>query len=251
MGQPLVSMAQQFSGMPMEALIGGPLMSAAQANSQMAMTQVEFLMTTCFTEAIDPTTNENAFHPVMISMVLKSGVITPGTPEVKGVTAEDASGTPGEPSYKPAVAEVTQVDAVPTSIQEVSTIFELPILTVVPLNSLAVDSVDVKFEMAVKSSSSTDNSSQTASKTHAGGKFTGSGGFGPFKVSISGSVSHDSSSRSKQDSHYSSSNSAKYTVSVHAGQLPLPKGVTTIIDAYAKNVSPIMVPPTTKTNQPT
>lgn len=221
MGQPLLSMAQQFSGLPMGALIGGPLMSAAQANSQMAMTQVEFLMTTCFNEVKDPTTNDKAFHPVMINMTLLRGVITPASIDDQGTT-------------------------VPAKMDEIATQFDLPLLTIVPLNSLAVDSVDVKFEMEVKSSSSSDNSSETASKTHAGGKFTGSGGFGPFKVSISGSVSHDSSSSSKQDSHYASSNSAKYTVGVHAGQLPLPKGVTTIIDAYAKNVSPITLPaPTT------
>jgi hypothetical protein len=223
-------MAQQFSGLPMGALIGGPLMSAAQANSQMAMTQVEFLMTTCFTKETTGTgdTAVTNYHPIMISMVLKRGVITPGEPAEKD-----------DPNSKPT----------DTSIQEVSTVFELPLLTVVPLNSLAVDSVDVTFDMEVKSSSSQNNSSSTSSKTHAGGKFTGSGGFGPFKVTISGSVSHDSASASKQDSHYSSSNSAKYHVAVHAGQLPLPKGVTTIIDAYAKNVSPISVPPSTTQDQ--
>lgn len=242
MAQQLLSMAQQFSGLPMGALIGGPLMSAAQANSQMAMTQVEFLMTTCFNEIDDPTTNQKAFHPVMISMILKRGVITPATPAVPAVT--------GDPNATPPIPDTPAVDAQPTKIEEVSTVFELPLLTIVPLNSLAVDSVDITFDMEVKSSSSQNNSSETASSTHAGGKFTGSGGFGPFKVSISGSVSHDSSSSSKQDSHYSSSNSAKYHVAVHAGQLPLPKGVTTIIDAYAKNVSPIMVPPGTSTDQP-
>jgi len=217
----ILSMAQQFSGLPMGALIGGPLMSAAQANSQMAMTQVEFLMTTCFNKVTDPNTKDVNYTPVMINMTLSRGVITPGDPNAKP-----------EPTK--------------TTIQNVNTNFALPLLTIVPLNSLAVDSVDVTFEMEVKSSSSQNNSSETHNDTKEAGKFTGSGGFGPFRVSISGSVSHDSSSSTKESSHYQASNSAKYTVAVHAGQLPLPKGVTTIIEAYSKNVSPITIPEETK-----
>ena len=38
---------------------------------------------------------------------------------------------------------------------------------------------------------------------------------------------------------YEKSNSAKYTVNVHAGQLPLPTGVTTIIDVFAKSIEPV------------
>jgi len=37
----LLSMAQEFQGLPMSSLIGGPLNAAAQANSSMAMTQVQ------------------------------------------------------------------------------------------------------------------------------------------------------------------------------------------------------------------
>ena len=47
-GPALVSMAQQFSGLPMRSLIGGPLTAAAQANSMMAVTQTKFMMDTCF-----------------------------------------------------------------------------------------------------------------------------------------------------------------------------------------------------------
>ncbi len=34
----LVSMAKQFSGLPMKELIGAPLVAAAQANNMMAVT---------------------------------------------------------------------------------------------------------------------------------------------------------------------------------------------------------------------
>ena len=35
----LLSMAQQFTGLPMEDLIGGPLNASAKANAAMALTQ--------------------------------------------------------------------------------------------------------------------------------------------------------------------------------------------------------------------
>ena len=44
----LANIAQQFSGLPMESLIGGPLVAAAEANSRMAQAQVDFMLSTCF-----------------------------------------------------------------------------------------------------------------------------------------------------------------------------------------------------------
>ena len=44
----LISMAQQFSGLPIKALIGAPLLAAAEANSKMALSQTQFLLSTCF-----------------------------------------------------------------------------------------------------------------------------------------------------------------------------------------------------------
>ncbi len=48
MEKELLSMAQQFTGLPMEDLIGGPLNASAKANAAMALTQTKFLLETCF-----------------------------------------------------------------------------------------------------------------------------------------------------------------------------------------------------------
>ena len=42
------SIAQQFTGLPMADLIGGPLMAVTDANGNMAKKQTEFLFDTCF-----------------------------------------------------------------------------------------------------------------------------------------------------------------------------------------------------------
>lgn len=221
----ILSMGQQFSGLPMGALIGGPLEAAAKANQQMAMTQLQFMMQTCFNPKKDASGNPTGqYDPITIEFVLENNVISPATPAV---------GKKGDEGYQ---------EAKEATVTPFKTSFKLPILTILPLNSLAVDNVDVSFEMEVKSSFAQNNSSESKSSTSEEGKFSAAGNIGPFHVEISGSVSHNSSSENKSDTHYSQSNSAKYEVKVHAGQLPLPMGVKTIIDAYAKNISPVTVP---------
>ena len=93
--------------------------------------------------------------------------------------------------------------------------------------------------MEVISACSEDIKESSNSTAQASASLTGSAGWGPFKVSITGNVSYSSEDSRTHDTHYQNSNSAKYTVSVHAGQLPMPIGVNTIIDAYAKSIQPI------------
>lgn len=253
----LLSMAQQFSGLPMEALIGGPLNAAANANAAMAITQTKFMLDTCFITkdiaaagaisgraatatlpeiiATPPIPKHTEYSPIMIVMSLTRSVITPGTPgsaAIPAVPADAATNTPASPA----------VPAVPASaaiIQNIKTQFNLPMLTVVPLNSLAVDSVDIGFEMEVKSSFSQEESKSSEQTRKSEGSFEAKAGWGPFSVTVKGSASYDSTDASSEKSHYQKSNSAKYTVNVHAGQLPLPKGVNTIIEAFTQAIQPI------------
>lgn len=251
----LLSMAQEFSGLPMDSLIGGPLNAAAKANAAMALTQTKFMLDTCFAKTpvaatqeiagvpavIDPVTGavttpevigtpaipeHDNYVPVMIVMSLVRGVITPGSPAVMDNTATPPT------VISPATA---------TQIQSLTTQFNLPLLTIVPLNSLAVDTVDITFEMEVKSSFSEDQSEQKSTESKGEGSFEAKIGWGPVSVTIRGSASYDSKDSSTHNTHYEKSNSAKYSVNVHAGQLPLPKGVNTIIEAFAQSISPITV----------
>ena len=110
-----------------------------------------------------------------------------------------------------------------------------------PLNSLAVDNVDVNFEMEVKSSFSNDKETSSESEKAAEGSFSAKVGWGCFSAEVSGSVSASSKNSSSEKSHYEKSNSAKYTINAHAGQLPLPEGVTTIIQAFSQCIAPIQL----------
>lgn len=214
MDKNLLSMAQQFSGLPMDSLIGGPLNAAAKANSAMALSQTKFMLETCFTKKGEA--SDASYEPIMIKMALTRGVVSVG---------EDNQ----------------------TQITPVVTEFNLPLLTVIPLNSLAVDNVNVDFEMEVKSSFSEDETKESQTDSTAEASIETKLGWGPLSVCIKGNASYSSHDSETHNTHYEKSNSAKYTVNVHAGQLPLPKGVNTIIEAFSKSIEPITLP--TKNNQ--
>ena len=69
-------------------------------------------------------------------------------------------------------------------------------------------------------------------------------------LASTGSASYSSKDSSSHNTHYEKSNSAKYTVNVHAGQLPLPKGVNTIIEAFTQAIQPIELTPAPSTPTP-
>ena len=247
----LLSMAQEFSGLPMESLIGAPLKAAAEGNSMMAVTFTKFMLDTCFAkipvalqpaepgQAADPTATppvlekiktpeipaHDSYQPVMIVMSLTRGVLTPG-----------AAAVPADPTTTP---PTPASPAQPAEIQNFTTTFNLPLLTIMPLNSLAVETVDITFDMEVKSSFSEEASQETVKQAKGEGSFEAKVGWGPFSATIKGSASYDNKSTDSHSTHYEKSNSAKYTVNVHAGQLPLPKGVGVILDAFAGAIQPI------------
>ena len=214
----LLSMAQQFAGLPMDSLIAGPLNAAANANAAMALTQTKFILDNGFNKSQTGSGNDakTSYAPILITMSLTRGVITPGDLNAQPPTKTD--------------------------IQNVVTTFDLPVLTIIPINSLGVDSVDISFEMEVKSSFSDETGQSSSSDTSGSASFDAKFGWGPFSASLKGSVSYDHKDSQTHSTHYEKSNSAKYTVRVRASQLPVPKGVNTIIEAFTQAIQPIELP---------
>jgi len=88
-------------------------------------------METCFDkiEEKEGDKTKTNYQPIMIEMSLERGVIANKT---------DKS-TPPNPTGELEIKAVTMK-------------FNLPLITIIPINSLGVDNVDVTFEMEVKSS---------------------------------------------------------------------------------------------------
>lgn len=199
----LVSMSQQFTGLPMDALIGGPLNAAADANAKMALSQTKFLLDTCFVK--NGTEPNISYQPLMVQMEFS-----------RSIRQEDQSTT------------------------QVQTLFHLPLMTLLPLNALAVDQVDIHFDMEVYSSYAEELSVEK--KEHLGGEASLEAkiGWGVFSATVRGNVSYDSNQTTSESQHYKKNNAAKYSINVHAGQLPLSRGITTLLDIFSKTVDPII-----------
>ena len=100
--------------------------------------------------------------------------------------------------------------------QEMS--LKVPLLSVVKIPSLAIKTVDISFDMEVKSSTSEKETNKKE------GGFDVSAGWGPVKVSIKGSVS-----TSKENTR-TTDNSAKYHVELHAADEGMPEGLSRVLD---------------------
>jgi hypothetical protein len=204
-GPSLVSMAQAFSGLPMEALIGGPLHAAAEANQQMGLAQINFLMNTCFIKSADG----KSYTPVMVTTSVTRNVL-------------DISQSP--PVSDPITATIN-----------------LPLFTLLPINTLGVTSVQVDFTMNVTSSYSNEKNASASITGKSTGTYEETVDLFLSKTTISGSVSIDTQYLNSDKATYQKQNSATYRVSVSAAQLALPPGVTTLIQAFTNNITPITV----------
>ncbi len=185
------------------SLISAPLIAASHANSVMAREQAKFLMDYCFSE------KDDLYTPVMIEMNLKRSVLEPDDNEKDG--------------YK---------------LNVVETIFQVPMITMIPISSLAVETVDVKFDLEISSQHTINDDFSDEEDHHTK----------PPATKLKGKISYDTDEKISQSSkdQYRSQNSSTLHVNVHAGQLPLPVGVTMMIDLFSKTVSPITLKKTNK-----
>lgn len=188
---------ETFRNLNIEEIISAPLIAASSANGSMAREQVRFLMDFCFTKEGDN------YTPVMIKMAMVNGVVEPEKEKKREI-----------------------------SVRQITTSFYLPLLTIIPISSLAIENVLVDFEIELTSQTTKNNSFEGTQ----GNLLTAP----TAKPRLLGKISYDSKERSNQTSKSQSrnTNSSGLKVNIKAGQLPLPLGVTTLLNLYTKSISP-------------
>jgi hypothetical protein len=197
----LVNMSSQFQGLPMQDLIGGPLGAACTSQIQLANATADFIQKIGFLPEKDA-----------------QGNVVPGK-------TRTASFTFDRPSQDPDTGDIIQ--------QKVE--LEVPMLAIVKVPNLAINQVDITFDMEVKSSTSTTESEDKEASLDATVKV----GWGVFSVSatIHGSVS------SHKENTRTSDNSAKYHVEVHAQDSGPPEGLMRVLDILQTACVPKAITP--------
>ena len=172
-----------------ESIIGAPLVAASKANVMMLTGQAQFLLDYCFTKE----EGSNLRQPLMIEMVLSQPVV-------------DHTKQPTDPGY--------------ISINKMA--FQVPLLCLLPLNSLAIDKINVDFDLEI------------TSQVNAGVQLV------EKKAVLNGRIAPAKQEYKKNfREQYDSTLSSRLKVNIHAGRLPLPKGVLTLLDLYTKSIQPI------------
>ncbi len=193
-----------------ESIISAPLVAASKANVMMVTGQTRFLLEFCFnrieianTDSPPSQDKKYRYEAIMIDMVMTRGVM-------------ESSGPDEEPTFRK--AELT---------------FSVPLLSIIPLNSLAINKVNVDFVMEITSITSKDSGPNSLS-TDPDNKVT------QKRAQLNGKISSAAPRGNPNDSsQYKSQASSTLKVNIDAGPLPLPLGVLTIIDLYVKNIQPV------------
>ena len=164
MAEGLVNMSDQFKGLPMEALIGGPLQAVADSSLQLAKAQATYLM----------------------AVGMQDGAGGKGGKAAGALKPREVDFSMNRP--------VENEDG--TLTQEKIDI-SVPLLACVTPPSLQISDVDINFDMRVSSST------MTSSKTEKDASVTASAkaGWGPFSASVkvTGSVASTQQSQRKSD----------------------------------------------------
>ncbi|WP_313431774.1 DUF2589 domain-containing protein, partial [Pseudomonas sp.] len=181
-------MGNQFRGLPMADLIGAPLSAACDAQVRLANATANFIKVIGFLPPADPA---------------NAGPNDVG--DIRNVSFRYDRSAPTEDD--------------PAAIEKVE--LQLPLLAVVKVPNLAINKVDITFDMEVR------NSEQSRDTEDRSGSFSAEAklGWGPFsaKVNVSGSVaSHKENTRSTDQS-------AKYHVEVHAVDDGMPEGLARVM----------------------
>ncbi len=189
------TIANQFSGLDMAALIGGPLKAACDAQTMLARSTLNFI-------------------------------------EEVGLEAPDANGVrkvrTANFSFDRAAEQSEEGKSASERVE-----MNVPLLAIVNVPALSIDVVDVTFDMEVKSSTSSESSSDKNGELEANAGLK----IGPFSmnVKIKGAIAcHEKNTRS-------SDNSAKYHVQVHASQQKTPEGLMRMLDIISSAVAPSSV----------
>lgn len=113
----------------------------------------------------------------------------------------------------------------------------VPLLTIVPIPYIAIESIDISFKAKINAESSTHTEASESEEMAGSGKVSASIGFGIFSAKMEASASYSSKKDSKamQDSKYS----VEYTldIAVKAGQESMPAGLARVLDILNNSLS--------------
>ena len=178
---------RSLTNLPLDELIGAPLTACAKAQKLLAETTIDFIKEIGLQNGKDAS-GQTTLEAVVVNFTYSI------------LKQEDASGLP-------TTSKTTEKKTI-----------TVPLLTIVNVPSLSVQTCDINFKMKVSQSRTTKSSASLSAKYKSW--------LSPVSVSFNGSVSSESNK----------SASATYTVNVAAADNGPPQGLVTVLDMLNKAI---------------
>jgi hypothetical protein len=207
-------MGNEFSGLPMDQLIGAPLRAACDAQVMLAKASADFINNVGFTREI----TKDATGKDIEKLVPRQVEFSFWQP--KPITSKDKT-----------TDKTTDDGSGISDVQKV--VLSVPFLSIVNVPSLMVKTVNVTFDMEVKSSESHKDDSSQEAGFEGSAKYNA--GLFSCEVKVHGSVS------SHQENTRSTDRSAKYHVDVQARDDGMPEGLARVLDMLQKSIAPVSI----------
>ena len=222
----MAKIADQFKGLPMESLIGEPLLAAAKAQGQLANTTEKFI------EDIGLQNVGTEDDPILKARTVDFNYDIPIQREVSisdyngnGPLSQTSGAVPAGPLPTGENGQTaTEGTIMVHSVEKRS--LQVPLLAIVNTPALSVKNVTVDFDMTVKTSTASTSELDTSTKLDV----SYSAWWSPVKANLSASVASKSTNTRKTD------NSARYTVHVEARDDGAPEGLMKVLDILGNTI---------------
>ncbi|QNK62636.1 DUF2589 domain-containing protein [Pedobacter sp. PAMC26386] len=179
----------------LEELISASLRDIAKAQAAFATEQTNLILENYFTK------NKDTYTAITVRMDIDRSIAMPGVQ--------------------------SELEAV-SVIEQMTTVFDVPLLTLVAVNSLAVNNVTLDFDL--------DISAINAAPSIKTEQSTGDKNIQLFvKIKKSPDLHKNADVTEQQNNEPSN----RLKLAMQVGQLPLPKGVNTMIEAFSQVISPV------------
>lgn len=184
----------QDSELNIESIISAPLIALSKANTMILNGQTTSILDQYFIKkkrktSGDPLKTKYFYQPKMINMVL------------------------------------TKFMKVEEETKPYDVIFQVPLISIAPLNSIAIQKMNIAFNLDITSTTSYINQSNTIIER---------------KAQLNGKISN-TNQENNATSNYAKSNQRMLKINIQAGPLPLPLGVLNILELYSKNIQPFNI----------
>lgn len=185
---------------PIDSLISAPLVAVTKANAMMFTGQTRFILENCFDK------QDGRYVPVMLEMTFQTGTVMQDQQSENGF-----------------------------NISTQSMNFQIPLISLLPLNSLVIDSLKLNFGLDITSVYQGKSRSERLTEGELPGVLK-------HTTVMSGRITQTDKSSGGKQKMDSTPRKAHLKICIEVKAQALPKGIQSLLDIYSRSITPTAHP---------